>query len=78
MSLPTPQPVPLSTSFPFGLDEAWDQTDEGHATIYAMNPALIPAAQVARVIYELRLDVARLNDEVIEQRGDRFLVDPPE
>ena len=46
--------------------EEWDQTDEGHRTIYELDPMFIPASQAARVVYELRCDVTKLNDEVIE------------
>jgi hypothetical protein len=49
-----------------GQPNEWDQTDDGHNTIYLMDPALIPASQVERVIYELRLDIAHLNAEVLE------------
>lgn len=48
-----------------GQPEGWSETNEGHATIYEMAPSAIPADQAARVIYELRLDVERLNAEVI-------------
>lgn len=52
--------------FPYGLDEEWDQTNEGHHAIYTMNPSDIPASQAARVIYELRLDIDRLNREAMK------------
>lgn len=48
-----------------GQPADWDESEEGHLTIYAMDPALVPADQTERVIYELRLDVARLNTEAM-------------
>jgi hypothetical protein len=52
--------------FPFNTDENWSETEEGLLTIHDMNPGLIAPGIAARVIYELRLDVARLNSEAIE------------
>ena len=49
----------------YGQEVDWSETDEGHLTVYEMAPNLIPVDQVARVIYELRLDVTRLNAEAI-------------
>ena len=56
----------LFASFPYGKPENWTEGDEGHRTIYMMDPALIPASAAARVVYELRQDVRRLNDEVLD------------
>jgi hypothetical protein len=49
----------------YGMPVEWTEGEEGHLTVYDMAPELIPADQVARVIYELRLDVNRLNAEAI-------------
>jgi hypothetical protein len=51
-----------------GLPDDWNQTDDGHETIYTLDPNVIAFSKAARVIYELRLDVARLNDEVVAGR----------
>ena len=61
-----------------GLHDDWNATDEGDAACYAVPPELVPAleravdavSQAARVIYELRLEITRLNDEVMA-RGAR-------
>jgi hypothetical protein len=57
--------TPTANATIFGQEVDWSETNEGHLTIYSMAPNIIPAEQVARVIYELRLDVTRLNDEAI-------------
>jgi len=49
-----------------GLPDDWSDTDEGHAAVYITDPEAVRMSHAARVIYELRLDVARLNDEAIE------------
>jgi len=51
-----------------GLHDDWNATDEGDAACYTVPPEFVPVSQAARVIYELRLDIARLNDEVMEGR----------
>lgn len=51
-----------------GQPDEWSETDTGHRVIYEMNPSDIPASCAERVIYELRLDVDRLNSEVMEAR----------
>lgn len=51
-----------------GVDEEWSETDDGHRIIYFTDPSEVPARVAARVIYELRLDVDRLNNETIELR----------
>ena len=43
----------------------WNVTEEGHHMIYEMPPEDVPVSLAARVIYELRLDVQRLNAEAI-------------
>lgn len=52
----------------FGLDEDWDQTDDGQQAIYMTNPNWIGMGYAPRVIHELRLDVKRLNGEVMDMR----------
>lgn len=51
----------------YGYDDDWNVTEIGHFTIYSMEPEQVCFNKhaAARTIYELRLDVARLNDEVI-------------
>lgn len=51
--------------YPFGLDHEWDLTDHGDEMIYSVNPAEVPPAFTARVIYELRKDCDRLNTEAV-------------
>jgi hypothetical protein len=46
--------------------EDWDLTDEGEHAIYTLAPDLVPASVTARVIYELRKDIDRLNSESME------------
>ena len=58
--------VMLTNATIYGQEVDWSESDEGHQTIYEMAPNLIPADQAARVIYELRLDVTRLNSEAID------------
>lgn len=50
----------------FGLHKDWNCTDTGDAMCYHVDPNQIPAQYLPRIIYELRCDIARLNDEVME------------
>ena len=52
-----------------GLDHDWHATDLGDYRIYKQRPDDIPVACAARVIYELRLDIDRLNGEVMAARA---------
>jgi hypothetical protein len=49
-----------------GLHVDWDLTDEGEHTIHTLAPDQVPVSAAARVIYELRKDVDRLNAEALE------------
>lgn len=53
-----------------GQHTDWHETDVGHHMIYMTDPANIPASCAERVIYELRLDIDRLNSEVMETKGN--------
>lgn len=49
----------------YGLNADWNCTDEGDTACYTTDPAEVAPEHAARVIYELRADVGRLNTEVM-------------
>ena len=63
----------MSVHYLYGREEDWDMTDKGQHTIYSMDPDLVPARDSARVIYELRLDVNRLNAEVMASEAKHYM-----
>ena len=50
----------------FGLDDSWHETDQGQFVIYNETPNSISVDRAARVIYELRQDIAELNRQLAE------------